>query len=243
MEPFADIEKRAAKRKGGADALEALLPKPKSTRSLTRIGDDRWLSAMSQFVFSAGFVWKIVEAKWPGFEQAFEGFDPDTVARFTDKRMDKLATDDRVIKNVAKLESVRDNARFIVEVAAEHGSFAKWIARWPEDDIVGLQDQLKTRGSRLGGMSGVWMLRHMGKDTYMLTGDVVAALKRAGVIESDSVTSKKARAAVQEAFDAWREETGRPLCQLSRILACSVDSAGSKRPRARKKVNKKKSKR
>jgi len=236
MEPFADIEQRAAKRKGGPDALEALLPKPKSSRSLARLGDDRWLSAMSQFVFSAGFVWKIVEAKWPGFEEAFGGFDPGKVARFTNKKMDKLATDDRVIKNVAKLESVRDNARFIVEVAAEHGSFAKWVARWPEDDIVGLQDQLKNRGSRLGGMSGVWMLRHMGKDTYMLTGDVIAALNRAGVLDGNSATSKKARTAAQEAFNAWREETGRPLCQLSRILACSVDSGP--RPSSRKKTKK-----
>ncbi len=236
METFADIEQRAAKRKGGPEALEALLPHPKTARALGRVGDDRWLSTMSQYVFSAGFVWKIVEAKWPGFEEAFGGFDPSKVARFTNKRMDKLASDDRVIKNAAKLESVRDNARFIVEVAAEHGSFAKWVARWPAADMLGLMDALKSRGSRLGGMSGYWMLRHMGKDMYMLGGDVVAALRRAGVIDTDIVTSKKAKAAVQAAFNAWHEETGRPLSQLSKILACSVDSPASKptkRPRKR----------
>ncbi|MEM6989227.1 MAG: DNA-3-methyladenine glycosylase I [Myxococcota bacterium] len=235
MEAFKKIEQRAAKRKGGAEALEALLPKPKTARALAKVKDDRWLSTMSQFVFSAGFVWKIVEAKWPGFEEAFAGFDPAKVSRFTNKRMDKLATDDRVIKNASKLESVRDNARFIVEVAAEHGSFAKWIARWPEDDMVGLMDALKTRGSRLGGMSGHWLLRHMGKDTYMLGGDVVTALQRAKVIDSDRTSSKKARLAIQDAFNAWREQTGRPLCQLSKILACSVDGPGPapRKPRKR----------
>lgn len=222
IESFSKIEARAAKRKGGADALEALLPHPKTVRALSRIKDDRWLSAMSQYVFSAGFVWKIVEAKWPGFEDAFDGFDPDVVARYSDKKMDKLGVDDRVIKNLGKLESVRDNARFIVEIAAEHGSFAKWIARWPVTDLIGLHDELKRRGSRLGGMSGLWMLRHMGKDAFMLGNDGIAALRRAKVIDSDRVTSNKARTAVQQAFNTWHEQTGRPMSQLSKILACSV---------------------
>lgn len=230
MPSFAEIEARAAKRKGGPEALEALLPAPKSARALSRIGDDRWLSAMSQFVFSAGFVWKIVEAKWPGFEEAFEGFEPAKVARFTNGRMDKLRTDGRVIKNGVKLESVRDNARFVVEVASEHGSFGKWIAKWPSDDLMGLLDELKRRGNRLGGNSAVWMLRHMGKDVYMLGGDSVAAMQRAGVLDSDRVTSKKARAAIQAAFNEWHTETGRPLCQLSKILACSIDGPPRDRP-------------
>lgn len=223
MEAFSRIEKRAAKRKGGAEALEALLPKPKSARALARIGDDRWLSAASQYVFSAGFVWKIVEAKWPGFEEAFEGFDPARVARFSEKKMAKLGSDARVIKNATKLESVRDNARFMMEVAAEHGSFGKWVAAWPSSDIIGLLDELKARGSRLGGNSAVWFLRHMGKDTFMLSDHVVAALQRAKVIDGKA-TSKKARRAIQDAFNAWSEQTGRPLSQLSKILACSIDS-------------------
>lgn len=223
MEPFSRIEKRAAKRKGGLEALEALLPRPKARRALTRIPDDRWLSAASKYVFSAGFVWKVVDAKWPGFEEAFAGFVPDKVARFTDKKMGKLAQDPRVIRNAIKLEAVRDNARFMFDVAVEHGSFAKWVAAWPTTDTIGLLDELKRRGNRLGGNSAVWFLRHMGKDTFMLTDHVVAGLQKAKVIEGKA-TSKKARRAAQDAFNAWAEQSGRPLCQLSKIIACSVDT-------------------
>ena len=53
--------------------------------------------------------------------------------------------------------------------------------------------------------------------------DVVKVLKDTGVIDKDP-TSKKALAAVQDAFNGWRDETGLPFCQLSMIAACSVPS-------------------
>ena len=56
MESFSKIWARASKRKGGDEELEVLLPKPKSARALMRIPDDRWLSSMTQHVFSAGRV-------------------------------------------------------------------------------------------------------------------------------------------------------------------------------------------
>ena len=223
MAKFAKIHARALRRKGGEDALEELLPAPKSRRSLTRVRDDRYLSAMAKAIFRAGFVWKIVDHKWPAFEEAFGKFDIERVASMDEGDLDELATDKRVIRNRPKLAAVRDNARFVIEVAAEHGSFARYIAAWPEDDIVGLWLDLKKRGSRLGGFSGPLVLRTMGKDTFMLTGDVVTALINAGVVDKQP-TSQRALRAVQDAFNGWREETGRPLCELSRILACSVDS-------------------
>ena len=63
MQSFDALFTLAAKRKGGTEALEALLPKPASVRSLSRIGDDRWFSAMTKCVFQAGFNWKVVEKK------------------------------------------------------------------------------------------------------------------------------------------------------------------------------------
>jgi hypothetical protein len=55
----------------------------------------------------------------------------------------------------------------------------------------------------------------------MLSADVVAALVEMDIVEK-MPTSKKALAAVQEAFNQWRGESGRSLCQISRVLACSV---------------------
>ncbi len=220
MPSFAKIEARAAKRKGGQKALDTLLPKAKSALSLAKTGDDRWLAAMAQGIFSAGFVWKVVENKWPGFEEVFHGFDPSKVATRTDKQLDKMASDRRIIRNRTKVWAVRDNARFMLDTAAEHGSFARFITRWPGDDLVGLLECLKENGSRLGGFTGQYLLRNMGKDTFMITPDVTKALIRAKVVDK-APTGKGAMRKVQAAFNGWQAETGRPLAQLSRILACS----------------------
>ncbi|MBX6324229.1 MAG: DNA-3-methyladenine glycosylase I, partial [Rhodospirillaceae bacterium] len=64
-------------------------------------------------------------------------------------------------------------------------------------------------------------LRMAGKDTFILTPDVVIGLQRAGALDGPP-TGKAGRARAQGAFNAWAEETGRPLCHLSMILALSV---------------------
>jgi 3-methyladenine DNA glycosylase Tag len=222
MESWKDIETRAAKKKGGAAALEAELPRAKSRAALRRLGDDRWLAEMTRGVFQAGFVWKVIEHKWPGFEAAFEGFDPERVARYSEKKLAGLARDPRIVRNPQKIYATRDNAKFLRELAAEHGSAARFFADWPEDDIVGLWDVLRRRGARLGGFTGPFVLRHMGKDTPMLTDHVVLALRGAGAIGSASPASKAGQREIQTAFNAWRAESGRALCEISKILAMSV---------------------
>jgi 3-methyladenine DNA glycosylase Tag len=221
MTRFARIEAIAAKRKGGAKALEKLLPKPRTRAALARTPDAVLLSTMAKQIFRAGFVWKIVEYKWPMMEEAFAGFDPEVVAGLGDRDIEDLVSDPRVIHNRSKIESVRENAAWMVRVASSSGSFGKFLADWPADDVVGLWDEIRERGSRLGGMSGPIFLREVGKDTFLLTGDVVKALRRAKVVRG-APTSRKNLGAAQDAFNAWRKETGRPLCQLSRILAFSV---------------------
>jgi 3-methyladenine DNA glycosylase Tag len=221
VEPWKAIEARAEKRHGGPGALAAELPQARSRAQLLRIGDDRWLAEMTRAVFQAGFVWRVIEHKWPGFEAAFEGFDPAKVARYSEKKLEALARDERIVRNPQKIYATRDNARFLVELAREHGSAARFFAEWPEGDIVGLWDVLKRRGARLGGFTGPFVLRHLGKDTPMLTESVVRALRQQGVIEGGA-SSKSAQRAVQQAFNAWREQSGRSLCEISKILALSV---------------------
>ncbi len=222
MESFASIFQRAAERKGGEAALEALLPEAKSDTALRRLKDDRCLAEMTKCVFRSGFVWKVIENKWPGFEAAFDGFDVATCAMLSDEALERLASDPSIVRNAAKIRSVAGNAQYILEVRDTHGSFGKFLAAWPEDEFVGLWDDMKRRGNRLGGQTGRFVLRFLGKDTPMLSNDVVKALIAQGVVEKEP-TSKKALAAVQDAFNSWREESGRPLCVISRTLACSVD--------------------
>ena len=106
-------------------------------------------------------------------------------------------------------------------VIGEAGSFGAYLADWPGSDIMGLWHDLATRFSQMGGNSGPYFLRMAGKDSFLLTGDVVGALVKARVVKKKP-TTRDARAATQAAFNGWAAETGRPLCQLSRILALSV---------------------
>ena len=80
---------------------------------------------------------------------------------------------------------------------------------------------LKKRGSRLGGHTGQYFLRFMGKDTFVFSKDVVSTLIAQGIVDKEP-TNRKELHATQQAFNQWKNESGRPLCQISRILAMSV---------------------
>ena len=223
VEAFKDIQKRAIERHGGATVLRSKLARPKSRAALRRIGDDRVLATMARYVFSAGFVWRVIEAKWPGFEVAFKAFDPVKVARLSNEKLSRLARDERIVRNPQKIKATRDNAGLVLELAKEHGSAARCFADWPAEHIVDLWDLLKKRGSRLGGFTGPMTLRQLGVDTPMLGGDVVLALREHDVVSGKGTpTSRKALQAVQDAFNAWREESGLSLTEISGTLSRSV---------------------
>ena len=222
MKHFATIRARAAKRKGGDAELNALLPQVKSAAALARMTDDRVLSDMTKRIFSAGFAWSVIEKKWPGFETAFLGFVPKRLLAQPDEFWEKLASDPRIVRNAQKIVAVRANAHFIANVSKEHGSFGKFLAAWPPTDQVGLLDLLARRGARLGGRTGQFFLRFIGKDCFVLSMDVIACLRDAGLDISENPTSKKDLRKIQQQFNAWIEETGLPLTHLSRICAMSI---------------------
>lgn len=224
MEKFSLIQERASQRHGGAKVLARLMPAVKSPRALAATRDDRWLSQMTRCIFQAGFVWRVVDNKWDDFEDVFFGFPPDRVLLLSPEQIDRIAQDRRIIRNRQKVLSVQQNARYIFDIAQEHGSFGKFVSRWPQEDLVGLFDHLKKHGSRLGGMSGQRVLRNMGKDTFVVTGDVTKCLRNAGVDIGTNPTSKREMKLVQSAFDTWHAETGLPYSHLSRICALSLDS-------------------
>ena len=218
--PFAPILD-AARTRLGAAALEARLPQPKTPAELAATPDDRNLSEMSRRIFRAGLKHSVVDAKWPAFEEAFHGFEPRRVRAMSDEAMEGLLGNARLIRHWGKLKSVRDNAAAMLELAGRHKSFGAWLAGWPGEDIVGLWETLAKRFSQMGGNSGPSFLRMTGKDTFILSPSVVAGLKHwAGMAPPKN---RGDRAAAQAVFNGWAAETGRPLSQLSLILAMSVD--------------------
>jgi 3-methyladenine DNA glycosylase Tag len=219
---FKAIRARAEKRKGGPKALEKLLPPKPELKALARLPDDRILAEMTRRVFSAGFAWSVIETKWPGFEKAFLGFRPAKLVFQTDDFWDGLLSDTAIVRNGAKIASVRENAVFVQEISKEHGSFGRFLAEWPSSDEVGLLDLLAKRGSRLGGNTGQMFLRFVGWDGFVTSQDVVACLREAGLDVAEEVKSKGDLARVQAQFNAWASETGLPYVHLSRICALSI---------------------
>ena len=221
MQDFAGLYELAASRKGGTTALDALIPAPLPSAKLAQLGDDRWLSAMAKAVFRAGFNWRVVDNKWPGIEDAFRRFQPDTVALFSDDDLDRLMKDERVIRHWRKLKAIRENAQYVVQLADEHGSAARFFAEHPSTKYIDLLADLRKRAAFLGGTTGQYFLREMGRDSFILSRDVVAALQREQVFDG-TPTSKRSLAAIQQAFNDWVADGGESLTRVSRVLAFTV---------------------
>lgn len=221
MRSFKSLYATAVLHKGGADELDRLLPEVLTPARLRRRSDDRYLSEMSRRIFRAGLRHAMVDDRWPAFEEAFYGFDPHRVAMLSDDDLEGLMGNERIIRHFGKIRAVRANAVWMLEVAREQGSFGALLADWPGDSIVDLWLLLKKRGAQLGGQSGARFLRMVGKDTFLLTDDVVAVLKAEGVV-ARMPTSKRDLYAAQAAFNQWAQESGRSLAAISRIVSCNA---------------------
>ena len=222
MENFADIIQRAAERKGGEDIIMSYIGQPYSQNQLAEIGDDRFLAEFTKKVFQSGFVWRVVEDKWPNFEKSFFQFDIEKILMMPSELLEKKATDPSIIRNATKVKSIYDNALMIHDVQIEHKkTFSQFIADWPSEDIVGLWGYLKKHGSRLGGNTGPYALRALGVDTFLLTQDVEGYFRANKLIEGGA-TSKRSLQQLQEGFNYWKQQTGLSFQALSQILAMSV---------------------
>ncbi|WBE24234.1 DNA-3-methyladenine glycosylase I [Denitrificimonas caeni] len=222
MQDFQWMLEYGINRFGSLAALEARLPQPATAAQLTAVSDDRYLSLLALRVFRAGLRHSVVDAKWPNFEEVFWQFNPDKVVLMSAEHIERLMQDTRIIRHLGKLRSVPRNAQMVLDMRREYGSFGAFLAQWPSSDIVGLWRYLAKQGQQLGGMSAPRFLRMAGKDTFLLSNDVTAALIAQGIVTKQP-TSQRDLAAVQEAFNSWQAQSGRPLCQLSMLLALTTN--------------------
>ncbi|MAS82832.1 MAG: 3-methyladenine DNA glycosylase [Legionellales bacterium] len=222
MQKFETIYGMAADLEGGVEALEALLPIPRTEKELKNLTNSFCLSNMSRRIFQAGLNRKIIDNKWPSFEDVFHQFDINAVRMLSDEVLQALMDEKRIVRHWGKIQSVRHNAQTIYEIDEEEDGFLNYVAEWPSSEIVEFWDVLKKRFKQLGGASGPYFLRRIKKDTFLLTQDVMRAMARWGAIDEEP-KNKKQMNHVQECMNLWQEESQRPYCQLSMILACSID--------------------
>lgn len=107
-----------------------------------------YLEVLTKIVFQAGLSWRAVEAKWPGFQRAFDGFKPESVASMTPRDVDRLAQDTRIIRNRRKIDATVENAETLLELDRQHGSFGRYLKS--QD---GLEEQARELSKRFKFLS------------------------------------------------------------------------------------------
>lgn len=123
---------------------------PRGGELMTVYHDEEWGVPVhddrKQFEFltlesaQAGLSWLVVLRKREAYRKAFADFDPEKIARFTTKRIEKLVTDDGIIRNRLKIAAAINNARRFLAVQEEFGTFDKYI--WGFVDGRPIQNRL-----------------------------------------------------------------------------------------------------
>lgn len=218
MKDFHWILDRAQTLKGAN--LDLFLPHIESNQDLAKRDGAFYLSLLGLRIFRAGLKHSVVNDKWPLFEQVFKGFKPAYVASLSDEALEQHMLQPGLIKHWGKMKALRTNAAWIMELEREQSGFGHYIAHWPVTDIVGLWLDMKKHGAQLGGRSAPAALRMAGKDTFILSEDVMVQLRAQGVV--DRVEDNKAKRdlmAIQDAFNQWHQQSGLPMSHISRMLS------------------------
>lgn len=179
--------------------------------------DTRLFEKLSLEGFQSGLSWLTILRKREGFRAAFAGFDPERVARFGGRDVERLLTDAAIIRHRGKIEATIGNARSLLELRDETGSFAAYVwsfatdpptseggvtvdellARTTSSQAEALARDLKRRGWRFVGPTTVYsFMQAMGLVNDHLGG-----------------------CAVQQTVAAARKEFVRPLPRRGRIVS------------------------
>jgi DNA-3-methyladenine glycosylase I len=89
--------------------------------------DRRWYEKLTLDGAQAGLSWMTILKKREGYRDAFRGFDAAAVARFGARDVERLMKHPGIVRNRLKIKSAIGNARALLAIAAEHGSFDAWI--------------------------------------------------------------------------------------------------------------------
>ncbi len=110
---------------------------PEAPQQITPTGLADYLEIMTKAAFQSGISWRVIEAKWDGFREAFEGFDPHAVAELAPDDVDRLVTDTRIVRNRRKIEATVHNADTMLRLDAGEGGFVGWLRSFESyDELV-----------------------------------------------------------------------------------------------------------
>ena len=120
-----------------------------------------YLEVLTKAVFQSGISWKVIEAKWPGFREAFFDFDPKKIAKLGPKEVDELAADTRIVRNRRKIEATIDNAVEMLALEKEFGSIRSYLRAHGDFDAT--VADLKRRFRFMGDTGAYFFLYVVGE--------------------------------------------------------------------------------
>jgi DNA-3-methyladenine glycosylase I len=112
--------------------------------------DNGYLEEMTRSIFQAGFSWRVIRDKWPNFQKAFDGFDIATVAGYGEPDVERLVADSGIVRNRRKIQATIHNARVMLDLIREHGSFHAFLRSLDRLDYVGRRKKLGKSFKNLG---------------------------------------------------------------------------------------------
>lgn len=125
-------------------------------------GLEDYLEQLTKAVFKSGLSLAVIEKKWDGFRRAFDGFDVEKVAGYGEEKIEELSNDAGIVRQRAKIEATVENARVMLELAAEHGSFGRYLKA--AGGFEETREDLKKRFARVGDATAHWFLSTVGED-------------------------------------------------------------------------------
>ncbi len=165
----------------GHGGLAKVLDIPRGRRPRT---DDGYFEHLTWTVFKSGLTSVVVNRKWENFRRAFAGFSAPAVAKFTHRDVRRLMKDRGIIRYQAKIEATIDNAREMLAVREEFGSFRRFLRRFAREEQGLLYVDLRRRFRHLGPYTVRTFLRRAGEDTFFAHPNTLRVLYRLGLTSS-----------------------------------------------------------
>lgn len=127
--------------------------------------DNAYFENMTRCVFQAGLTWQLIADRWPNFKKAFKDFDIQTVAEFDEEDIERLLSDEGILRNRAKIEATLVNAMEFVKLQEEYGNFNNYMDNLDKsENYKYVKKELSKRFSRMGPKSSMVFLYSIGED-------------------------------------------------------------------------------
>jgi len=127
--------------------------------------DSAYFESLTRCIFQAGLSWRTVADKWPNFKKAFDGFDVDKVASYTEKDVERFMGDKGIVRNRRKIMATIDNAKEFRRIAEGHGSFREWLDDLDKsDNYAHVVKQLSSKMKHVGRSTAHIFLYTVGED-------------------------------------------------------------------------------